>query len=194
MMTHRQRTHRRQIPTLATLHLHHKHPISTRTRTLLNRIARIHQRIQTRIAPQTKLRHRHIITNRRRQMHHRNMERRIMFPRLIQNRQCPISLEPANHDQGVEFVLLELRGDTPEVDVWEFAVGAQFGAAAGHPVVDAEPGELVDVVVEEAGEPVVDGEWFVALADTVADCCSGGGVHATSGGTDAKYSMSMILC
>ena len=114
------------------------------------------------------------------------MERGVMFPRRLQNQQRPIRLEPADHDQRVEFVLLELGRDATQVNVGQFAVRAEFGSAAGHPVVDAEPGELVDVVVEETWETVVDGEGFVALADTVTDGCSSGGVHTTGGGTDAR--------
>ena len=109
------------------------------------------------------------------------MKRRIMLPRLLQNLQRPKRFKPANEEECVEAVFLELGGDGAEVDGGEGAVRAEFGTAAGHPVVDSEPGEFVYVVVEQAAEAVVDREGFVAPAETVAGCCTRGGVHTSSG-------------
>lgn len=82
-------------------------------------------------------------------------------------------------------MFLETGSDGTEVDVGEGAVRTKFGPAAGGPAVDAEPGEFMDVVVEETAETVVHGEWGVSLFDTVTDCGTGCGVHPSSGCTDA---------
>ena len=119
-------------------------------------------------------------------MHHRDVKRRIVLPSLLQDEQRAERLKAADHDEGVEVILLELGGDGAQVYVRQLTVRAELGPATRRPVVDAEPGELVDVVVEETWETVVDGEGFVALADTVTDGCSRGGVHTTGGGTDAR--------
>ena len=82
-------------------------------------------------------------------------------------------------------MFLETGGDGAEVDVGEGAVRAELGATAGGPAVDAEPGEFVNVVVEETAEAVVHGEWDMSLFDTITDCGTCCGVHSSSGCTDA---------
>ena len=71
------------------------------------------------------------------------MKRRIMLPRLLQNLQRPKRFKPANEEECVESVLLELGRDGAEGDGGEGAVRAEFGTAAGHPGVDSDPGELL---------------------------------------------------
>lgn len=117
-----------------------------------------------------------------------DVECRIILPTLFENEQRAERFETADHHQRMEVVLLELRCDCAEVDVGEFTVRAEFGAPAGHPVVNSEPGKLVNVVIEQAYEAIVDGERFVALADTVTDsrtsCC----IHTTCWGTNTRRS------
>ena len=167
------------------MRLNHKDPIPTRARALLDRIARIQQRVQTRIAPETELCQRDVIADRRRQMDHGDMQRGVRLPRLIEYQERVERLEPANQQQPVKFMFLEPRCNSPDIDIGQGAVRAEFGPAARSPVVHFEPCELGDVVFEEAFEAVVDREGRVAVVHAVARCCAGCCVHAAGGGADA---------
>lgn len=198
MWTYGQRAHRRDVPALPALRLDDKDPIPTRRRALLQRIACAHQRVEACVAPQAELRYGHVVRDCRRQVHHRDLKRRVVRPRVVQEQQRVERLEPADHQQRVEVVLLELRRDRAHVDVRQLAVRAQLGSAARHPGIDAQPRELVYVVVEQTQEPVVDREWFMSLSETIADCGARCGIHATSGCPDAiewlDRTSSKVIC
>lgn len=179
------RAHRGNISALASLSLNNKHPVPTRTRTLLDRITSINQRVQARVAAQAVLRHRDIVANCRRQVYHGDMERRIMLTTLIEQQQRVERLESTDEHDTVELELLELGCDGADVDGGQGAVGAQLGTTACHPGVDAQPRRLIDVVVKQAAEAVVHRESDVSLFEAVANCRAGRGVHPTSRSTHA---------
>lgn len=128
--------HGGDVSALASLRLDNEHPIPARRSTLLDRIARIHKGVQTCVAAQAELRQRHIVRDGRREVHHRDIERRVVLPPLLEDLQRAERLESADHDERVEVVVLEFRGDRAEVDVGQLAVRAEFRTATRHPVVD----------------------------------------------------------
>lgn len=85
----------------------------------------------------------------------------------------------------MQAVFLETGGNGTEVGVGEGAVRTELGAAEGAPAVDAEPGEFVNVVVEETTEAVLHSEWGMSLFDTVTDCGACCGVYPSSRCTNA---------
>ena len=123
-------------------------------------------------------------------MHHRDVERRVQLACIVEDEQGVEGFEPADEHEAVEVVLLETGGDGTEVDVGKGTVRPELGATAGGPAVDTEPGEFVDVVVEETTETIVHGEGDVTLLDTVTDCRAGGGVHPSSRSTNATMDKS----
>lgn len=133
--TNSQSAKRSDIPTLPALRLNDEHPIPTRARALLDRIARIDQRVERGIATKRELGHRDVVADRCGEMDERDAECRVVFARLEQDAQGGEGFEAADHEERVELVFLELGGYGPEVDVlaWKLAVRAEFRTAADGP-------------------------------------------------------------
>ena len=113
-------------------------------------------------------------------MRHRDIERRVQLACIVEDQQRVEGFKSTDEHERLYVVFLEAGGDGAEVDVGEGTICTELGASTGGPAIDTEPGEFVDIVVEETAETVVHGEWGVALFDAVADsgtCC---GVHPSS--------------
>lgn len=118
-------------------------------------------------------------------MNHRDLELLVVRPRLVELVKRDHRLESTDNQQAVDLVLGELRRDPLHVGIGEGTVRAEFGTAAGAPLVDAEPGKLGDVAFEETDETVVDCDGGVTVAEAVADGGTGGGVDSSGGSTGA---------
>ena len=184
--TYRQGTHRSDVSTLAALRLDDKHPIPTRTRTLLDGIACIDERVQTRVAPQTELGHRHVVRDRRREVHHRNVERRVVLASILEDQQRIEGFKSTDEHQPVNIVLLEAGGDGTEIDVGQCAVRPEFRPTPRHPSVYTEPRKLVDCIIKKAPETIVHREGCVTLFDAVPHCGAGRGIHTTCRRTNTR--------
>ena len=184
--TYRQGTHRSDVSTLAALRLDDKHPIPTRTRTLLDGIACIDERVQTRVAPQTELGHRHVVRDRRGKVHHRDVERGVVLASSLEDQQRIEGFKSTDEHQPVNIVLLEAGGDGTEIDVGQCAVRPEFGSTPRHPSVYTEPRKLVDCIIKKAPETIVHREGCVTLFDAVPHCGAGRGIHTTCRRTNTR--------
>jgi len=122
MVTHCQCTHGRDIPTLPSLRLDDKHPVPTRRSALLDRITRVHERVQARVTPQTELGQRRIVLGRRGEVCHQNVEQRVQFARVVEGEQRAERFEPADEHERMHAIFLETGEDGTEVDAGEGAV------------------------------------------------------------------------
>lgn len=118
-------------------------------------------------------------------MDHGDLEAGVVLPRLFEYLQGEQGLEPTDHQQGVKRVSLEAGGDTTEVDVGQGTVRPELGTSSRGPVVDSQPGQFLDGVVEQTVETVLDTDGGVTTSEAVSHGLTGGGVHSTGRGTDA---------
>ena len=88
-------------------------------------------------------------------------------------------LEPADDQQTLDLVLGESRGDALEVLAGLFAVRAELRSAARRPLIDTQPAELDNVVLQQAGDRVVDGERRVTAREAEANGRTRRRIHPT---------------
>jgi len=81
-------------------------------------------------------------------------------------------------------MLLELGCNLSNVDRGERPVGAKFRSAASHPVIDTEPSEGGDVIIEKAVKAIIDSKGHVTLVEAVPDGSAGCGVHSSGRSTN----------
>lgn len=145
--TYSQCTQSSNVTRHATLCFDDEDSVSTGRSTLLDGITRVDQGIQTRVTSERKVGKGHIVGKRSRQVAHRDLEAGIVASGVFQDLQRMPSFKSADHEQSVESMRLESGGDSTQVDVGQGSVGAEFGTTSRGPVVDPQPGELVDIVL-----------------------------------------------
>jgi len=180
-----ERTERSNVPALSAGRLDDKDAVPAGRGRLLDGVAGVDEGVERRVGAERELSQRDIVGDGRREMDHRDVERGVVGPGLLEDDERVVGLETADEEEAVERVLLELERDVAEVDVGQRPVGAELGATARRPAIDSEPVELAHIVLEQAVEAVVDGDGRVAARQAVADGLPGRGVHAAGGGTDA---------
>jgi hypothetical protein len=168
------------------LGLNNEHPVPARRRRLLDRVASIDKDVDRRVGTDGPLGDGDVVRDGRREVNHRDLERLVPLPRLVELVQRNHALESTDNQERVDLVLLELLCDALHVGIGQGTVRTELGTTAGTPLVDAEPGELGDVAFEETDETVVNRDGSVAVAETVADGGTGGGVDSSSGSTGAE--------
>ena len=102
-------------------------------------------------------------------MNKRDAQARVVLAAGLELLERGEGLEAADDQQTLDLVLGEPGCNALEVLARLLAVRAELGSAARRPLVNAEPAQLDDVVLEEAGDRVVDGQRRVAAREAEAD-------------------------
>lgn len=183
--THGERSKSGNVPALSSSRLDDEHPVSAGRRTLLDRVARVDERVETRVGSEREFGDGHVVRDGRGEVDHGDVEVGVVYPGLLEDEERVERLEPSDEHQAVEPVLLELERDVAEVNVGQHSVGAELGPSSRRPAVDPEPVELRHVVLQETVKAVVDGDGRVASRETVPDSLSGGSVHSSGRSANA---------
>jgi hypothetical protein len=114
------------------------------------------------------------------------MKCRIVSSSFAKNQEGTKCFKAAYHQQSVKAVLLEFGSNGAKVNIRLCAVRSKLRPPSSHPVVDPEPREFIDVVVEQTAESILYGKRRVTLANTVPHGSSGSRIHTACRGSDAK--------